>query len=188
MNGQILYNLSQLRWSYAWKSQEYYSNYSNIIILGTRKSEEKNSRRGEAGIFFEANPEFRGLVNPWWWKAILMSNPTTDKGDLRLGWVSFGFWQQQLIFHSLKLPKAMRILPEYHLVSVTQFLRRALNTEKYKRDNSQTSLDMLYCIYILGFWPWQPSYSALSYYNYWLPLGCFCSGVDYCLLSFIDRI
>ena len=33
------YNFTQLRSSYAWKSQEHYIHHSNIIILETRKSE-----------------------------------------------------------------------------------------------------------------------------------------------------
>ena len=60
-----LYNFTQLGSSYAWKSQEYYIDPSNIIILETRKSEEKSSRRGEAGIFPRQNLEFRGLVITW---------------------------------------------------------------------------------------------------------------------------
>ena len=36
-----------------------------VILLSSELGNlKKNSRRGEAGIFFEANPEFRGLVNP----------------------------------------------------------------------------------------------------------------------------
>ena len=50
-----LYNFTQVRSSYAWKSHKYYIHHSNIIILGTRESEKKI--RGELRLEF-----FRGKI------------------------------------------------------------------------------------------------------------------------------
>ena len=50
-----LYNFTQVRSSYAWKSQEYYIHHSNIIILGTRESEEKNTAMRNIGPLLTAN-------------------------------------------------------------------------------------------------------------------------------------
>ena len=45
-----LYNFTQVRSSYAWKSHKYYIHHNNIIILETRESEKKI--RGEVRLEF----------------------------------------------------------------------------------------------------------------------------------------
>ena len=50
-----LYNFTQVRSTYAWKSHKYYIHHSNIIILGTRESEK--TFRGEVRLEF-----FRGKI------------------------------------------------------------------------------------------------------------------------------